>query len=56
MAPDSQSQESIPQSDENTDMQAITQEQLSDMYFAGTSDGLFQLENEKLQVPNTKSE
>ncbi|MCR8630703.1 hypothetical protein [Paenibacillus radicis (ex Xue et al. 2023)] len=48
-----QSQQNELQSDENTfaaEGRSITQEQLSDMFFAGTSDGLVQLENRTIEL------
>jgi hypothetical protein len=38
---------------EDQEDQATTQEQLSDMFFAGTSDGSVQLEKEMITIPNT---
>lgn len=43
------------QSQQNTspDGQALTQEQLRDVYMAGTSDGVVQLADQTVTIPNT---
>ncbi|NOU93332.1 hypothetical protein GC093_08890 [Paenibacillus sp. LMG 31456] len=53
-----QPQQSELQSDENAfveEGQSITQEQLSDMFFTGTSDGVVQLENHKIEITQSNN-